>query len=136
MGGGGDEGRKRGQEEGDSEEVGRVRFVCANWWRGEGAVVGGRWGGQVNRWLDEGAGGGREVREATWDCGGEGFQRFGARGRNRLQVLILVRRRPRAGAGPSGKAVGGNMPPREDRSTVQARSQRRRGEDMPCDAAA
>ena len=57
-------------------------------------------------------------------------------GRNWLQVLILVRGQPRAGAETSGKAIGWNWPPREDRSTIQARSQRRRGEDLPCDAAA
>ena len=30
------------------------------------------WGGSANRWLDEGAGGGIEMSEATRDRGGEG----------------------------------------------------------------
>ena len=68
--------------------------------------------------------------------GGGGLQRYGPRGRNRLQVLILVRGRPRAGAEPSCKAIGWNRPPREDRSTIQARSHRRRGKDLLRDAAA
>ena len=54
MGGGGDEGRG-----------GRAR--------------GRAWGGLANRWLDEGARGGR------------GLQRYGPRGRKRLHGLILVR---------------------------------------------
>ena len=51
-------------------------------------------------------------------------------------MLILVRGRHRAGAKASGKAIDWNRPPREDRSTILARSQRRRGKDLPCDAAA
>ena len=47
-----------------------------------------------------------------------GKQRYRPRGRNGLQVLILVRERPRTGAEPSGKAIGWNRSPREDRSTI------------------
>ena len=35
-------------------------------------------------------------------------------------MLILLRGRPRAGGKASGKAIGWNRPPREDRSTVSA----------------
>ena len=45
---------------------------------------------------------------------GEGGQQYGARGRNGLKVLMLVRGRPRARADDSGKAIGWNRPPRED----------------------
>ena len=84
-----------------------------------------------NRWRGEVAGEGGGARG-----GGEGLQRYGPRGRNGLQVPLLVRGRPRTGAETSRKAIGWNRPPREDRATIWARSQRRRGEDLPCDAVA
>ena len=60
----------------------------------------------------------------------------GGRGRPEWVACVdFVRGRPRAGAETSGKAISWNRPPWEDRSTIKARSQRRRGEDLPCDAA-
>ena len=49
---------------------------------------------------------------------------------------ILVRGPARARAETSGKTISWNRAPWEDRATIQARSQRRRGEDLPCDSAA
>ena len=74
----------------------------------------------------EGRGGGWEgvghvhgPRTGGLRTGGEGGKRrYIPRGRNGLQVLILVRERPRTGAEPSGKAIGWNRSPREDRSTI------------------
>ena len=71
---------------------------------GEGGRVGG--GGRVgagarlkNSWVGEGGKGGLLCCRAS--------------GRTRL---FIVRERPRGA--PSGKAIGGNRPPRDDRSTI------------------
>ena len=67
--------------------------------------------------VGKGGGGGRRVGGALGGGGG-GLQHYGPRGRSGLQVPILVRRRPRARAETSGKAIGWNRPPREDWSTI------------------
>ena len=55
--------------------------------------------------------GGRQVGGGGGVGGKGGKQRYGPTGRNGLKVLILVQRRPRAGAKASGKAIGWNRPP-------------------------
>ena len=57
------------------------------------------------------------AREQGLGGGAGGLQPFRVKGRNGLQVLILVRGQPRTGAEDSGKAIGWNRPTRVDRST-------------------
>ena len=77
----------------------------------------------------------REHRLETGGWGrGEGARVPRPRGWTSLQVLIISRGRPRSGAEASCRAIGWNRPPREDGSTIYARSQWRRGEDRPSEA--
>ena len=75
---------------------------------------------------------------SPWVCGagGEGGTAGEPRGWTRLRVQMIPSGRARGGTEASRKAIGRNKPPREDRPTIQALSQRRRREDLPCDAAA
>ena len=60
---------------------------------------------------------GRRRTGGRWRGETGGLHRCRPRGRKGLKALILVRGRPHAGAEASGKAIGWNTPPREDRST-------------------
>ena len=86
--------------------------LTGTWAREQGLGVGrgaGGDGGWVGRDRGRRTGGRRR---------GGGAQHYEPRGRSGLQVPILVRGQPRAGAETSGKTISWNRPPREDRATI------------------